>query len=143
MAAITATSTPASTATQPGAQLSALQYQLQQAKQEAARAQNNLASLQSQTEQAQRQANDSQRNVESLQGESEQAQTESRNATSELVTTQAEKLDAKAPSPAIGAYIKLAQDSVEFGFKLSAGPNANLFVNVQGQSTGRIVNVAV
>ena len=139
MAAISATTTPA----QPGAQLSALQYKLQQAKQDAARAEDNLAALQTQTEQAQQQAQDSQRNVETLQGQSQQVLTQVRASTSELVTTQAENLQAKAPSPAIGTYIKLAQDSVEFGFKLSTGPNANLFVNTQGQSTGRIVNITV
>jgi predicted nucleic acid-binding Zn-ribbon protein len=137
MAAITATTS----ATRPGAQLSALQYKLQQAKQEAARAENNLASLQSQTEQARRQADDSLRSVASLQSQSQQAQTESQASTVATVTTQAESLQAKTPSPAVGNYVKLAEDSVRFGFKLQTGPSAQLFVNAQGQSTGRIVSV--
>lgn len=128
-------------ATTPGVNLSALQSKLQQARQEAARAEDNLASLQDQTEEAQRQAETSQRNVASLQGQSQQVQTQASVDNVNQVSTEVKSLLAKSPSPAIGAYVKLADDAARQGFKLQSGPTAQLFVNTQGQNTGRIVSV--
>jgi chromosome segregation ATPase len=124
---------------QPGAQLSALQFKLQQARQEAARAENNLASLQDQTEQAQQEVDYSQRNVQALQGESQQARTEASGSRVVAAVSQAQAVQAKSPSPATSAYLKLADDANQFGFRLQS-KNAQLFVNAQGQSTGRILS---
>ncbi len=137
MAALSSTTS----ATTPGANLSALQYKLQQARQDAARAEDNLASLQNQTEEAQRQAEASQRNVETLQSQSQQVQSQASVSHVNQVSQETKSLLAKTPSPALGAYVKLADDAVRQGFRLQTGPTAQLFVNVQGQSTGRLVSI--
>ena len=66
---------PATSSAVPGAQLGLYQFKLQQARREAAQAQDNVRMLEAQTDQARQQAAQAQDNVRSMENQSPRAQT--------------------------------------------------------------------
>lgn len=127
-------------ATQSGLQSAWQQMQVQQAQRNADQAEQNARALQAQAGEARRSANRAQETARSLEVQSGQAQVDADRAQQGVAAFRSE---GKALSNLAGAYDKIVQAMHGTPAQQTQAPpqSAAPVVNVQGQTTGQLVNV--
>ncbi len=133
MVAITATNS-----TTPSIQASMGQARLAQARREADQAEANARDLRAQADDAERQAQDSQQNVRKVSSRNQQEAA----TYSQPRTNSTSEVPLKVQKFIEQLYSASSEKRAQSGNALKADVHAAPVVNVQGQATGRIVNVS-
>ena len=134
MVAITATNSAT-----PSLQLALSQTRLEQARREADQAEANAKNLRSQADQAEQESQNRQNDVQSLTSQTAQAQA----TYSASLKASPSAVPAATQDLLVRLYSATSQKFADSGNALKSTPGAASVVNTQGQSTGRILNIAV
>lgn len=135
MVAITATNSST-----PSIQAALGRTKLQQARREADQAESNAQNLRKQADAAEQEAQKSQANVRTL-----SARTQQETATTYAaprVNGSTTEVPVKTQDFLVGLYTATSQKRADSGNALKSDVHAAPVINIQGQSTGRIVNIS-
>jgi chromosome segregation ATPase len=134
MVAITATNSAT-----PSLQLALSQTRLEQARRDADQAEANAKNLRSQADQAEQESQNRQNDVQSLSSQTAQAQ--------DTYSASLKKSSSAVPEATqdflVRLYSATSQKFTDSGNALKSTPDAASVLNTQGQTTGRILNIAV
>jgi chromosome segregation ATPase len=134
MVAITATNSAT-----PSLQLALSQTRLEQARRDADQAEANAKNLRSQADQAEQESQNRQNDVQSLSSQTAQAQ--------DTYSASLKKSSTAVPEATqdflVRLYSATSQKFTDSGNALKSTPDAASVLNTQGQTTGRILNIAV
>jgi uncharacterized protein (UPF0333 family) len=134
MVAITATNNAT-----PSLQLALSQARLDQARRDADQAEANAKNLRTQADQAEQESQSRQNDVQSLTRQTSQVQS----TYSASTTNTPSAVPVETQEFLVRLYSATSQKFADSGNALKSSPNAASVLNTQGQTTGRILNIAV